>query len=82
MGGALFLPLFDSFDELASVLPAKTQPQEAEPFVHVLTHKDLHLHPVRVAVPANWAAPEGEWFAAARVPSLGLPSPIRKLLAA
>ena len=54
-------------------------------FLHVLTHKDLHLHPVIVpagkahaamvseADGACWTGPEG-WAA------LGLPAPVRKLL--
>ena len=45
--------------------------QDAPPFVHVLTHKDLHLHPVRLRVdwPAGIAVPQartGAWFGAAR----------------
>jgi A/G-specific adenine glycosylase len=79
--GLYCLPVFDSFDELARVLPAKTKPREAQPFVHVLTHKDLHLHPVQVELPATWAAARGEWVEVQRLGSLGLPSPIRKLLA-
>jgi A/G-specific adenine glycosylase len=80
--GLYCLPAFDSFEDLARVLPPKAKPQEAQPFVHVLTHKDLHLHPVRVEVPNAWRGTEGEWVEAARWPSLGLPSPIRKLLEA
>jgi A/G-specific adenine glycosylase len=48
--------------------------------VHVLTHKDLHLHPVQAVLPAQWAGKEGAWFAAGEWPALGLPSPVRKFL--
>ena len=57
-----------------------------DPFVHVLTHKDLHLHPVRLTInaasvkklaatglPLNWVGPNA-W------PTMGLPAPVRKLL--
>ncbi|WP_325341500.1 A/G-specific adenine glycosylase [Xylophilus sp.] len=52
-------------------------------FLHVLTHKDLHLHPVVVDLPAG-AAPAGGggWFGAADWKALGLPAPIKKLLTA
>jgi A/G-specific adenine glycosylase len=49
--------------------------------VHVLTHKDLHLHPV-VAQLSGTAlrGREGAWFASSDWPKLGLPAPIRRLL--
>jgi A/G-specific adenine glycosylase len=47
----------------------------------VLTHKDLHLHPVQAVVPAEWQAVDGAWFGAREWPDLGLPAPVRKLLA-
>jgi A/G-specific adenine glycosylase len=78
--GLYCLPLFDSRDELARVLPRRAKLRELPPFVHVLTHKDLHLHPVECDLSATWAAPEGGWFARAQIASLGLPTPIRKLL--
>ena len=82
--GLYCLPLFDSRDALAAALPARARRalRDAEPFVHVLTHKDLHLHPVEATLPASWRAPEGDWFAPAQWPQLGLPAPVRKLLAA
>jgi A/G-specific adenine glycosylase len=46
--------------------------------VHVLTHKDLHLHPVEAVLPAGWAG-EGAWFGGG-VAGLGLPAPVRRLL--
>ena len=54
-------------------------------FLHVLTHKDLHLHPV--VVPADKAqsamvseAVDALWADAQAWAGLGLPAPIRKLL--
>lgn len=55
---------------------------------HVLTHRDLFLHPVIVDVSAplqaREATPAGQagWFDAAQWPQLGLPAPVRKLLQA
>lgn len=77
------MPLFDSEDALKSRVPAQwrnlLQPQPV--FMHVLTHKDLHLHPWRLSLPHG--APsfdEGRWVDAQAWPPLGLPAPIRKLL--
>ncbi len=50
-------------------------------FLHVLTHRDLHLHPVLVDVSmATDASPEAGWFARDQWQAMGLPAPIRKLL--
>ena len=54
---------------------------ELPPFLHVLTHRDLHLHPVVVQVDAEAAlASESAWFSQEQWTALGLPAPIRKLL--
>ena len=48
-------------------------------FVHVLTHKDLHLHPVQI----DGGQPQGDaarWFDAEEWSRLGLPAPMRKML--
>ena len=51
-------------------------------FQHVLTHKDLHIHPVRVRVPDAGAVTleGGGWYAPEAWRQLGLPAPVRKLL--
>jgi len=55
--------------------------QELQPFVHVLTHRDLHLHPVLVTgVAAAQPMEDGEWLGAGQWSTVGLPAPIRKLL--
>ncbi|MBV7453365.1 A/G-specific adenine glycosylase [Acidovorax sp. sif1233] len=54
---------------------------ELQPFLHVLTHRDLHLHPVLVAGDiAERPTEDGGWFGADEWHSIGLPAPIRKLL--
>lgn len=83
--GLYCLPLFDERDALMrSVPPAlHSQAQDLPVIKHVLTHKDLYLHPVRWVLPAA-ALPElaGAWVRADRWPTLGLPAPIRKMLSA
>jgi len=85
--GLYCLPVFESFDALLAALPAKyhAQLQEGGVFKHVLTHKDLHLHPVQLNLPSTVklgaAMGEGQWVVGVDWPALGLPAPIRKLLA-
>lgn len=81
-GGLHCLPLFDSEQALRESLPPAAQAQlRCEPaFLHVLTHKDLHLHPCRVPMGQASAVGEGRWVGADAWPALGLPAPIRKLL--
>ena len=81
------LPMFDSADALALAVPpalqGKLEPRPA--FTHVLTHKDLHLHPVQLhlsePIPLQQGGGNsGRWIAADEWPQLGLPAPVRKLL--
>lgn len=78
--GLYCLPVFDSPDSLRRALPAGTEPQEGAPFVHVLTHKDLHLHPVAAELARGSPAGAGGWFAERQWRALGLPAPVRKML--
>lgn len=82
--GLYCVPLFDDRASLQATLPEPLHHELVDgPVVrHVLTHKDLYLHPVRLSVPQNGLRPtaDGDWFTAQRWPSLGLPAPIRKLL--
>ena len=90
-GGLYCLPVFDSDEELKAHLPETLDgPVQALPkFVHVLTHKDLHLSPWIAGFQADQAMPAtiasearpAAWFGPAAWPGLGLPAPIRKLLA-
>ena len=77
--------LFDSREALVEQVPTpyRTALQDVGGFKHVLTHMDLHLHPVLVELPADVAAsPVGQWFGADQWPHLGLPAPVRVLLQA
>lgn len=80
--GLYCLPVFGSREALEEVLPgaARNRVRDVEPFVHVLTHKDLHLHPVQAVVAEDWTPGEGQWFGAGEWAGLGLPAPVRKLL--
>jgi A/G-specific adenine glycosylase len=80
--GLYCLPVFGSRDALEQALPgsARGKVRDVEPFVHILTHKDLHLHPVQAVLPQGWSGGEGSWFGAREWPTLGLPAPVRKFL--
>jgi len=55
--------------------------EDLSPFLHVLTHRDLHLHPILISGDfAGDALGDGEWLGPNQWPSVGLPAPIRKLL--
>ena len=78
------LPTYSSLEALVGALPATLRghvsPEPA--LLHVLTHRDLHLHPVKV----NWTESDlppgdGDWYAPAQWAPLGLPAPIRQMLA-
>lgn len=81
--GLYCLPVYESraslLDELAP--DDRRSARDDAAFVHVLTHKDLHLHPVSVeCTAAQPLSAAGEWFEAGRWSTLGLPAPVRKLL--
>ena len=81
--GLYCLPLMDSENALHQTLPPKMKlAVMALPTVlHVLTHKDLYLHPCLVDDATNAALNEfGQWFLPTQWKPLGLPAPIRKLL--
>jgi A/G-specific adenine glycosylase len=82
-GGLYCFPLFDAHDALAAAVPARYRSSlhETGVFRHVLTHKDLFLHPVQISLPACVKLDaNGSWVAADQWPALGLPAPVRKLL--
>lgn len=81
--GLYCLPLFEDRLTLQAVVgqPEKSGLQDLPPFKHVLTHKDLYLHPVLLRLPAGQTlALAGQWTHAAQLARLGLPAPIKKLL--
>lgn len=76
-------PLFDSEKHLLEAVPANLRHsvRMTPAFVHVLTHKDLHLHACHLVLPKKTALGEGAWYSAAQWPGMGLPAPVRQLLA-
>lgn len=81
--GLYSLPIHASREALMATLSSPQQQRCADQpaFLHVLTHKDLHLHVVSL----DWTAKKppagaGRWFAAHDLHQVGLPAPIRKLL--
>ncbi len=80
--GLYCLPVFDSHESLRAAVPAHRTLEDGAAFVHVLTHKDLHLHPVWVSFDTDAPAGVGAWFGVVDWPALGLPAPVRKLLEA
>ncbi|WP_417282280.1 A/G-specific adenine glycosylase [Comamonas sp.] len=89
--GLYSTPVFDSFEALQRSVHLNWPASESQDwhempaFLHVLTHKDLHLHPVLVPMNKAHTAMVSEvndacWADAAAWADLGLPAPIRKLL--
>jgi A/G-specific adenine glycosylase len=79
------LPVFESRDALLESLgpPDRRAVRDEAAFLHVLTHKDLHLHPVALACGGGQRLFDaGGWFEPAEWRGLGLPAPVRKLLEA
>lgn len=77
------LPMFESEALLLAAADPQGERLYLEPFVHVLTHRDLHLHPVRVHNRTNGQAnggANGQWVDAQAWAQLGLPAPVRRLL--
>ncbi len=77
--GLFSLPVFDDEASLLAACTPTQPPQFIAPWKHVLTHRDLHLHPVRVLLTAPPRC-DGQWVNAQDWPALGLPAPIRLLL--
>ncbi len=82
--GLLCVPVAGSEDEILAIVQADAAHVQALPAIaHALTHRELRLHPLV----AEWAdgagAPSGEgaWCAMDRLESVGLPAPVRWLLA-
>ncbi len=79
--GLFSLPVFDTEAQLLAAWPQGQAGPYIAPWKHVLTHRDLHLHPVRMTGSAKDSpACEGQWVSAEAWPDLGLPAPIRTLL--
>ncbi len=88
-GGLFCFPVFVDDEALKAAVAAELH-AALEPlpvFLHVLTHKDLSLSPWRLSLanermlPSGLNEKAGQWFAPAAWPALGLPAPVRRLLA-
>ncbi len=75
-------PVFAQPQAIAPLVEGASDVQYLEPFTHVLTHRDLHLHPVLVAATEDALQEEESagWYGPAEWAGLGLPAPVRKLL--
>ena len=81
--GLQCFPLFDSEEALLAAVPRALRKRlQMQPTVtHVLTHKDLFLHPRRMeCAQAAIDLGAGAWFSPSEWAAAGLPAPIRKLL--
>jgi A/G-specific adenine glycosylase len=83
--GLYCFPLFENGDQLAMTIPllSSSTRENLPSFVHVLTHKDLRLHPVRIQAASEALCNsqlDGRWVSANEWPKLGLPAPVRNLL--
>jgi A/G-specific adenine glycosylase len=81
------LPMWADQEALVSLLPAtaQRQVQHLPAQLHVLTHRDLHLHTVVVSLGQRHAdavasAVQGNWYGAEAWHGLGLPAPVSHLL--
>ncbi len=81
--GLYCFPVFTNRVDLQAVVTEQLQVclQDLAPFKHVLTHKDLYLHPVLLPLPRGTCLGlDGSWFSANHVQQMGLPAPIKKLM--
>jgi A/G-specific adenine glycosylase len=89
--GLWSLPEFSEAAQLNPLLATWPGQSEALPsFVHVLTHLDWTLHPVRHTLPTRLAAPAlskvtqqlpaGQWFTREQALALGVSAPLKKWL--
>ena len=77
------LPVFESEASLNEVFssPRQLEVSVLPSFKHVLTHKDLYCHVVKVKLAQKPNTPQpGAWWSEKKWTSLGLPTPIRHLL--
>ncbi|MEI6382499.1 MAG: A/G-specific adenine glycosylase [Betaproteobacteria bacterium] len=76
------LPAFESEEKLLESVPVQYRKKAffREPFLHVLTHKDLYLHVVEIKNAKPLLKQPGKWLTPAEWQSMGLPAPIRQLL--
>ena len=77
-------PVFDSEEAMHAALPDHATLQllqPLEPVQHSLTHRELQLLPVRAELATAPGTLPGQWTDRAALAHLGLPAPVRTLLA-
>lgn len=77
-------PVFDSEDALRAALPGDGNPRSLhalEPMAHSLTHRELQLLPYQIELAAVPDGMAGQWTRRADLAAVGLPAPVRSLLA-
>ncbi|MCU0774290.1 MAG: A/G-specific adenine glycosylase [Ideonella sp.] len=93
--GLWCLPVLDDAQALGSIVAGwPGQGESLQPVDHALTHFDWRLHPVRWALPGRLAATrlaavearlrstgDGRWVDVAEAADLGMPAPLRRLIA-
>ena len=81
--GLYCLPVFESYEALQAFVKTKSklELQDMQVVKHVLTHKDLYLHPVVLRLSGQKSLGQGYWFDQQSIAAIGLPAPIRKLVA-
>lgn len=83
--GLQCVPVAASEAAARAVVPGGgTAVREMPAIAHALTHRELRLHPLLVELPMTGAAPaaDGAWHALSGMDDMGLPAPVRQLLAA
>ncbi|MBA4266898.1 MAG: A/G-specific adenine glycosylase, partial [Comamonadaceae bacterium] len=85
--GLYCTPVFDSEIKLMDSLEAaqRDQVQLLEPVSHSLTHRELRLQPMLLALARQQAdviSGEGQWVSASDLQAHGIPAPVRALLMA
>jgi A/G-specific adenine glycosylase len=80
--GLYCLPVFESYEALQAFVKTKSklELQDMPVVKHVLTHKDLYLHPVALRLSGQRSLGQGHWVDQQSIAAIGLPAPIRKLV--
>ena len=77
-------PVFDSEEALHAALPEEAvlqSLQALDPVQHSLTHRELQLLPYQIELAAVPDGMAGQWTRRADLAAVGLPAPVRSLLA-
>jgi A/G-specific adenine glycosylase len=80
-GGLYTPPVFESSEDLLLAWPTKSNATftELTTIKHVLTHKDLFLHPMLCTAKQAPTGLQGAWYAIDAALAMGLPAPVRTM---